>query len=826
MQAQPNVPYQAYKPRRHHRNVSAQNNDTKGTVHASRPQTTYSQINGNGMAHGHNLSEPIVPLQRDFLNHSEKEVNGKEMDGSMVAPDNLLMDQTRRTVSMSNAVPPFETSIDTPPTAGPELVHIPQVAPKLPSSPSSDDGGTSGSSSGSAQSTPLSTSPSTRPPSAVSPTVTSESQNAPGPTSTQPEESPVASASSLSSSTAPAQPEASANVSPRPALGSVSSSRKGSTFRRIPLRQASSKSAASSPLRPQSTHSHTPSNLSQSIRVLDPTPARPRETVNRVASPLVAPQPTTSERALPPLPNLELPGPSTFQTQQTYRPYTPAHAQRTASVSNPTTASPTAVSPPAHFSKTPILPTVSPSPPTSSVAPGSGRVTPGSRVRTPAPYRPGFQPKGVYRPRTDEFLEARKRNGDKDRVEQTRLERRLEKLINLHFPHPDLMDKHKGQANGRPQAVQNRRASSFFDIDITSLKGKSAGDLWKGVVQAQVGGKNDIRAAEQAITPWEDDASVSQCPLCQASFHPLTNRKHHCRLCGRIICSLPPRFPQRPQPCSLLFVADPTTGQIEEVGEGVHYGVRRRTTSTQSPKGKGRDDAPNVNDEDKFLRGVRICRDCKPVLLRQQYMNEAHTVPLFIRLYEAFISIEKEITEILPRFQELMLSLNNDERPSPEALAARKRLLETFAQYDAIAKRIRKIPCKGDPGSSQDRVQQAIVTRANLFLQKNMFPLQALPKPGSKVASPTPSPPAEPQESARIAVDPDSEVARILQPLLEQEALLESFVEEAKAQRKFEDTQTLKANLNEIRAEIDRVLARAEGGLSEGRPMSGNRTKT
>ena len=46
---------------------------------------------------------------------------------------------------------------------------------------------------------------------------------------------------------------------------------------------------------------------------------------------------------------------------------------------------------------------------------------------------------------------------------------------------------------------------------------------------------------------------------------------------------------------------------------------------------------------------------------------------------------------------------------------------------------------------------------------------------------------------------------------------MESFVEEAKAHRKFEDAQTLKANLNEIRAEIDRILANAEV-----RPGGGN----
>lgn len=65
---------------------------------------------------------------------------------------------------------------------------------------------------------------------------------------------------------------------------------------------------------------------------------------------------------------------------------------------------------------------------------------------------------------------------------------------------------------------------------------------------------------------------------------------------------------------------------------------------------------------------------------------------------------------------------NSDDQPTKEALAARKRLLEVFSQYDALAKRIRNLPCP--PGSSQERVQQAVLTRANLFLQQNMFPLQ------------------------------------------------------------------------------------------------------
>lgn len=52
----------------------------------------------------------------------------------------------------------------------------------------------------------------------------------------------------------------------------------------------------------------------------------------------------------------------------------------------------------------------------------------------------------------------------------------------------------------------------------------------------------------------------------------------------------------------------------------------------------------------------------------------------------------------------------------------RKRLLDSFGEYDRLSKRIRQLPTPR--GGSQDRVQSAILTRANLFLQKNMFPLQ------------------------------------------------------------------------------------------------------
>ena len=40
---------------------------------------------------------------------------------------------------------------------------------------------------------------------------------------------------------------------------------------------------------------------------------------------------------------------------------------------------------------------------------------------------------------------------------------------------------------------------------------------------------------EKKIVHWQSDSSTNSCYLCTCSFN-LLNRKHHCRLCGRIIC--------------------------------------------------------------------------------------------------------------------------------------------------------------------------------------------------------------------------------------------------------------------------------------------------
>ncbi len=277
-----------------------------------------------------------------------------------------------------------------------------------------------------------------------------------------------------------------------PALSdrSLASSRKSSTFRHVPLRPPASRpTMPSSPFRPASMHVQSPSRLAASPRPAE----RHLHELSRGLSSAVSTPTMPQDRALPPVPALEL-----QSHQSPSLPVAQASSPtRIAPISSPIGMAPharasTLGTPPIHDG----LPShsvtsspshgLTPSTLTSSAAMPSASRAPG---RSSAPYRPGFQPKGVYRPRTDEFVEARNQNRDAGRVERTRLERRLEKLINLHFPPPG----QRKQETSEPRPMQqNRRASSFWDLD---LKNKSAGDLWREVVQSQGSqiGKNDIR---------------------------------------------------------------------------------------------------------------------------------------------------------------------------------------------------------------------------------------------------------------------------------------------------------------------------------------------
>uniref|UniRef100_V5E7D5 FYVE-type domain-containing protein n=2 Tax=Kalmanozyma brasiliensis (strain GHG001) TaxID=1365824 RepID=V5E7D5_KALBG len=335
-------------------------------------------------------------------------------------------------------------------------------------------------------------------------------------------------------------------------------------------------------------------------------------------------------------------------------------------------------------------------------------------------------------------------------MEAQRMDRRLAKLIAIHFA--PITDAEKSAVGSPKKSL----GSAFIDLDLDELKRdpssvlrKGGSDLWTSFRARGRGEDPAIRQAEQSIVNWQDDDEVKACPICSTPFS-FTVRKHHCRLCGRVVCASPHltrlAWAEQMGPgtgkvltpeeraaldgkCSGNIVADPISGRVEEVKEGAAAPSKSGSSAAQS-------------------KGVRVCLDCKAIVRKRQYMMDDEPLPVFMKLYEALMRVQKEIEQSLPEFQEMVLGLQKHDQTAAlgssiranielqrDAVSARKQLLANFATYDELAKRIRALPVadKDSAGdAAQERIQYAIFTRANLFLQQNMLPLQSLPKPGSK----------------------------------------------------------------------------------------------
>ena len=313
-------------------------------------------------------------------------------------------------------------------------------------------------------------------------------------------------------------PSPSSSSTPLPPL-TATTTKKSSTFRRLHPRPSPARAPLpSSPLRPQA-QSRATSSSSTITRQLDLSPPPPLHTrvpsINSVIS-------DDNRKSPSHTPNSSLTIPS-------------------ASSSHPLPPSTPSLVPPQ-----PTLASVSSTPSPITSPPLSTSPLPSTPSRSPAPYRPGFQPRGLYRPRTDEFSQARKSKHDATRVERTKLERRLEKLILLHFP------LQANVPNGDIKPSIERRRSSIFDLDLTSLKNMDATDIWKGVVQSQAfqGAKGDLRG----MRPFPLASSLIPACIfsCRAADRPVARRRRGFQVSLVHVCPFSLHFiPPYPTPARL-----------------------------------------------------------------------------------------------------------------------------------------------------------------------------------------------------------------------------------------------------------------------------------
>ncbi|WVQ79874.1 hypothetical protein IAT38_001974 [Cryptococcus sp. DSM 104549] len=414
------------------------------------------------------------------------------------------------------------------------------------------------------------------------------------------------------------------------------------------------------------------------------------------------------------------------------------------------------------------------------------------------PYKIGFQPQGVRNDRTREYMDARREVGEDREREEGRLGRRWAKLVDLHFnptipqalPVVPTLTRSSSSTFSISSLTSTDKRRSMLSLDgaLDALKPK---EMFKGFKSGGPGGdEGRKRVAEQAIVKWEDDSEVKKCRICLSSFS-LSNRKHHCRLCGRIVCSLPPTPPAllavqiqlfapadpnatstqsqaglppgtRREKCSVVLVADWKTGRGEEVEEGFVGWMKMEDGEGDAAAGEGvvaagsRKDrrkskqgsvgsiqpgvAPAVAEEKRDIplpqqpkevqvKGMRVCRDCWKVVSRKQKMQDRQRVTGFSRLYQALRSLQSEIEDLIPEYEDHLVELTS----SIEAIEPHPEVIALHKQLIALFTQYEHL-CKrisGMPceeGGSQAQVQGAVARSAAAFMGKEMMKLQAIPK--------------------------------------------------------------------------------------------------
>ncbi|KAF9109879.1 carboxypeptidase Y-deficient [Mortierella sp. AM989] len=371
---------------------------------------------------------------------------------------------------------------------------------------------------------------------------------------------------------------------------------------------------------------------------------------------------------------------------------------------------------------------------------------------------------GVNRSLTTDFLSIRLKGAEKKHLEVNRLEKRIEKLAQIHLQfEPGLSS----------SPISPSPTGSF-----SSLSSGTGSVRAKGLLRSVTSRGQQLKVSEQTIVKWENDSTVLGCYICLSMFNRYGNRKHHCRLCGRVICD---------------------------------------NCSKNTPLYLNMSSYP---DGSESAGQTRACKDCvRTVFKRREHAADQKRPNAVLKYYESLMRLKNRIDLSLPRFQEMIASIGqkadmNQAHPDYQLAArTRKELLDDFALFDSISKKIVKLPAHSQ---HQKQLHTNLYWWATQYLQTNMFPLSVIPKvfgSGGKEprqlgtsspalsSSPAPSISSPMPESIQ---DNEAEIESLAQLAVmeEQRRLVESYIEEASRKRKFDDVKSLKMSLEDLESEI------------------------
>jgi len=247
------------------------------------------------------------------------------------------------------------------------------------------------------------------------------------------------------------------------------------------------------------------------------------------------------------------------------------------------------------------------------------------------------------------------------------------------------------------------------------------------------------RDHEQTVVQWVEEDLVKLCPNCAKNFN-IARRKHHCRLCGSVMCKECSKFVEWDF-CRKLI--NPSTLSI--------YSMKSRERQGWSVNGKSdtRSNGPTSRlkrsgskeslhsmltlADNKTAEEFRTCDYCLKLLQHRDAAIELQTVkPIISQFYDKLRLYMEEGTTLSEKYLEITDSLSNGETNYhlADAKDLRLKLLKLAESVDLMSKKIAALGTESQSeayASSRKFFLQTQIRRASVNLIKET--LVGLPSP-------------------------------------------------------------------------------------------------
>ncbi|VIO86631.1 Uncharacterized protein BM_BM6531 [Brugia malayi] len=236
---------------------------------------------------------------------------------------------------------------------------------------------------------------------------------------------------------------------------------------------------------------------------------------------------------------------------------------------------------------------------------------------------------------------------------------------------------------------------------------------------------NKRKAFERETVPWVTDRDVLRCRTCSMKFS-LTKRRHHCRLCGEIICHACSKFlafvdaRKLTNPAFAAQLLEEINSSETNISEEPLSRLSRSASVTeaikqvisseslQSVRLKGeklfsstlslvKRDGTEISlasllqqDENEHLR---ICAECKILLdVRSEKMEMLTSPPMLVILYERLCSLFRDAEKLASSYARISESLSRGETmyTLESAIQLRNRLIKLQREIDSVSFRVEK----------------------------------------------------------------------------------------------------------------------------------------